>query len=81
MGEDYVIIKKGWADAGKVGRFLGFVYDTKQQLKYYGKGQRWAAVLWQGEEDPDFIKEAAISYVHKDKLAEELMKIKVGDEE
>lgn len=44
-------IKDGWEDAGKEGKCYGFVEIQ----------QKWAIVLWDGEEEPDLFKAGALS--------------------
>jgi hypothetical protein len=43
-------IADGWQDSGKEGEFFGTIFV----------GQLWAIVLFDGEEDPSFLKAKAI---------------------
>lgn len=52
-----VRIKKGWNDAGMMGTVLA---DSVFCL------QNWVPVLWDDQEDPDFIKESALEIVTPD---------------
>lgn len=48
-------IKEAWGDAGQQGLRIG--------KDYMVNGMTWTPVLWDGEEDPDFIKSHAIEPV------------------
>jgi hypothetical protein len=47
-----VRIKPDWANSGKTGTHLAFVTDVK--------GQVWAVVQWDNEDDPDLHKAAGL---------------------
>lgn len=53
-----VRIKPGWENAGKIGKNLERIVYVGQ-----GMGQSWTAVLWEGEEDPDWHKTAGLDEV------------------
>ena len=70
--KEYVVGKDNFDIAGKIGLKIGDVYG----LEIDGKGQAWIPVLWQGEEDPDWVKANGVVVVRSEKLPEYLMKIK-----
>lgn len=48
-----VRMRAGFLDAGRLGHMLGTV-------SFMLNGQNWTPVVWDDEEDPDFIKSAAL---------------------
>ena len=49
-----VIVKEGFVDAGKEGVAIGGPINVN--------GLNWQAVLWNGEEDPNFFKAYGLLY-------------------
>lgn len=52
-----VRIREGWDQAGRRGTLYGFLWQI----------QAWAAVVWDDEEDPDFVKAAALERAHDER--------------
>lgn len=49
--EDRIRIRDGWEEAGKTGTAIGPAF-------FYG--QLWTPVVWDDNEDPDFVKSIAL---------------------
>lgn len=66
-----VRINKGWENAGRIGKKLGESILIEQW---------WTPVLWEGDEDPDWHKAAALTIVDPDKPEPSEILTKEGEE-
>lgn len=55
---EFIRIKEGCNEAGKIGIVLWPAYPVKPYLS--SGPMRWTAVVWDGEEDPDFHKSSCL---------------------